>query len=172
MNKEEKNSKVYKSPKVGQPLITTISSSCVTPKLEVKFSSIFNPFYYPNSPKVPRYSVTCLVDPKKNSDFLLGIETIEKNEGVDSVIKTDCCRKDGENMQSGKVTVKFQTKDLIPIFIKDGEQAQSVIMEGEFDKGDKIEVVYDILRYTKRNTTKTEHGITFKPTAIYYYPSN
>jgi hypothetical protein len=30
--------------------------------------------------------------------------------------------------------------------------------------------VYDILRYTKKNTMTTEHALSFKPTCIYYYP--
>ena len=46
-----------------------------------------------------------------------------------------------------------------------------VELEDELARGEKILVVYDILRYTKKNTMKTEHGISFKPSCIYYFPN-
>ena len=80
---------VYKNPQPGTPLISTISSGCKTPVLDIKFSNLIRPFYYPNSPTIPRYSVTCIVDPDIHKKFLHGIQTIEKNEKVDTIIKND-----------------------------------------------------------------------------------
>ena len=80
---------VYKNPQIGQPLITVISSGCKTPILEIKFCNLLKAFYYPNSPTIPRYSVTCLVDPAGHKDFLNGVQTIEKNEKVETIIKNE-----------------------------------------------------------------------------------
>ncbi len=163
----------YKNPQVGQPLITTISSGCKTPLLEVKFCNLLKPFYYPNSPTIPRYSVTCVFCPEENKEFLKGIQTIEKNESVETIIKNETMKdEDGDHMTTGKVMVKFQSKDVIPIYIKKENTAPELIeLEDELARGEKIIVVYEILRYTKKNTMVTEHGLSFRPTCIYYHPS-
>lgn len=167
---------VYKNPEAGQPLITVISSKCQTPLLDLKFSTLVKPFYYPNSPGVARYSVTCVVDPKKDKDFLAGLQAIEKNEQVESIIKNETVKEGNEIFNTGKVLVKFQTKEQIPVYIAtqnpDGSmKAEPIELEDELARGEQIVVVYDILRYTKKNNTaKVEHGLSFKPLLIYYYP--
>lgn len=165
---------VYRNPQVGQPLITTISSGCKTPLLEVKFCNLVKAFYYPNSPTVPRYSVTCVVDPELHKEFLKGIQTIEKNEKVETIIKNETVKENNEHLTTGKVLIKFQSKDIIPVYMggeayPKSEGPQPVELEDELARGEKIVIVYDILRYTKKNTMKTEHGISFKPSCIYYY---
>jgi len=163
---------VYKNPQAGQPLITTISTGCRTPILEIKFCNILRPFYYSNSPTVPRYSVTCIVDPKEHKEFLKGIQTIESNEKVESIIKNDSVKEGNEYLQSGKVLIKFQGKDSIPVYVLDeNNKPHPITLEDELARGEKVIVIYDILRYTKKNTMKVEHGINFKPSCIYYYPS-
>lgn len=165
--------KVYKNPQPGQPLITTISSGCKTPLLEVKFCNLVNPFRYPNSPTVPRYSVTCVIDPDQHKEFLKGIQTIEKDEKVETVIKNETVKENDNVVNTGKVLLKFQSKDIIPVYMG-GEypkgEAPPVELEDELARGERIVIIYDILRYTKKNTMKTEHGISFKPSCIYYYP--
>lgn len=169
------NKPVYKNPKVGSPLISTISSGCKTPILEIKFCNLVKPFYYPNSPTIPRYSITCLVDPVKHKEFLTGIQTIEKNEKVETIIKIDSVKEEGAHLTTGKVLIKFQSKDKIPVHLvleSDRyalEGKSQIDLEDELAKGSKIQVVYDILRYTKKNTMHTEHGLSFKPTAIYFH---
>jgi hypothetical protein len=171
---------VYKNPKPGVPLISTISSGCKTPLLEIKYCNLVNPFRYPNSPTIPRYSITCVVDPKEHKEFLTGIQSIEKDEKVETILKNDYVKEDGENLTTGKIIIKFQTKDVIPVYVMNksvkGETArihepEQIELEDELARGEKVLVVYDILRYTKKNTMKTEHGISFKPSCIYYYPS-
>lgn len=167
-------SKVYKTPQAGQPLISTISTGCKTPILEVKFCNLVNPYRYPNSPTIPRYSVTCVVDPELHKEFLKGIQSIEKSENVETIIKNETVKEKDDHLTTGKVLIKFQSKDLIPVY--EGNKAlknegQTLIeLEDELAKGERILVVYDILRYTKKNTMKTEHGISFKPTCIYLLP--
>lgn len=170
---------VYKNPQPGQPLITTISSGCKTPLLDVKFCNLVKAFYYPNSPTVPRYSVTCVIDPEAHKDFLKGVQTIEKNEKVESIIKNETVKEGDSLVNTGKVLIKFQSKDIIPVYIVNktiqGDTARIhepalIDLEDELARGEKIVVVYDILRYTKKNTMKTEHGISFKPSCIYLYP--
>ncbi len=163
---------VYKNPQAGQPLITTISSACKTPMLPIKFSNVVNPYYYANSPTVPRYSITCLVDPEKNKEFLKGIQTIEKNEKVDTIIKNDFVKQNGECFTTGNVLIKFQGKDRIPVYrIDENNEPQLMTLEDELAKDENIVVVYDILRYTKKNTMKAVNGISFRPSCIYYYAS-
>lgn len=156
----------------GQPLVVTICSSCKTPKLSIKYSTLVKPFYYPNSPSIARYSITCLFDPEENKEFLKGILAIERNEKVESIIKIDTFKtKENETVKSGRYTIKFQTKDKVPVFImgKD-EKPVPIELTHEFTKADEVVVIYDILRYTKRNTIDGAHGLSFKPTTIYFYP--
>lgn len=159
---------VYKNPQVGQPLLATISSGCKTPILEVKFSTLLKPFYYPNSPTIARYSITCLIDAKSDAEFLKNLQTIEKNEGVATIIKHETKKEGSVPVYTGNFLIKFQSKDKIPCYTEDGEPVE---LEDELARGEKIMVEYDILRYTKKGTAQTEHGISFKPTSIFYYPS-
>jgi hypothetical protein len=161
----------FQGPPTGKPLISTISAECKTPVLEIKYSNIIMPFYYPNSPNIPRYSVTCYAEPVKHKNFLASIQAIEKNEGVASILKADYKKEEGELVTTGKVIVKFQTKDHIPIFIEEDGEVVPYDLKEELQRGEKISVVYDILRYTKKNSLDTEHALSFKPTAIYYYPT-
>lgn len=165
---------VYKNPVAGQPLLSTISSGCKTPIIEVKFSNLIKAFYYPNSPTIPRYSITCVIDPAEQKEFIKGIQSIERNEGVDSVIKNETVKEKGELINTGNILLKFQSKDTIPVYIMREEKdskPEEIELEDELAKGERVVVEYDILRYTKKNTMKTEHGLSFRPTAIYYYPS-
>lgn len=162
---------VYKNPQPGQPLITTISSGCRTPILEVKFCNLVNPFRYPNSPTVPRYSVTCVIDPEIHKEFLRGIQTIEKDEKVESILKNETVKENNEHLNTGKVLIKFQSKDIIPVYLPK-TPPEILELEDELARGEKIVIIYDILRYTKKNTMKTEHGLSFKPSCIYYYPKD
>src|SRR5277367_1155622 len=100
---KEKN--VYTNPQAGQPLITVISSGCKTPIVNVKFCCLVNAYYYPNSPTIPRYSITCLCDPEEHKEFLKGIETIETNEHVETILKADTTKdnKQKELQKTGKI---------------------------------------------------------------------
>lgn len=161
--------KTYTNPAVGKPLITTISANCKTPILEVKFCNLVKPFYYPNS-SIPRYSITCVFDPREEKDFLNSIKTIEKNEGVDSIIKNETQKGEEGLAWTGRVLIKFQSKDKIPVYIKkEGKESIPLDLEDELKKTERVSIIYDILRYTKKNTMQVELGISFKPTCIYYF---
>lgn len=161
----------YKAPVEGQPLMSTIVSGCKTPILNVKFSNLIKPFFYPNSPNIPRYSITCLIDPKNDEEFLKSIQTIEKTECVDSVLKNESAKEGGTPVNTGKILLKFQSKNKIPVFVIEGTaEPEEIDLQDELAKGESVYLMYDILRYTKKNSLKAEHGISFKPTAIYYIP--
>lgn len=166
--------KVYKNPamKDGNPLISSISTGCKTPILSVKYCNIRRPFYYPNSPGVPRYSVTCVLDPVENKEFISNIQKIEKQEGVDTILKVERVREGDDESETKNVLIKFQSKDIVPVYVlgEDGNPSQ-IKLEDDFARGEKISVVYDIVRYTKKGL-KLEHGLSFKVSCIYYYPSN
>ena len=162
---------VYKNPTAGTPLISTISTGCKTPILKIKFCNLLRPFYYPNSPTIPRYSVTCIIDAEEHKEFLKNIQSIEKNESVETIIKNETEKLEGEYFNTGKLLIKMQGKDKIPVYLdKGGGKKEEVELEDELAKGEDVVVFYDILRYTKKNTTKAEHGLNFKPTSIFYYP--
>lgn len=162
---------VYKKPDSDtSSYLKPISSGCKTPWVDVKFSTLVRPFYYPNSPQIPRYSITCLCDAEEHKEFLRGIQTIEKNEGAKtSVLKAESTRENGEYTKTGKYTIKFQSRDKIPVYLMQVEgEAVEMDLEDEFAAGEKIYIVYDIMRYTKKGTD--EHGLSFKANAIYFYP--
>ncbi len=168
----EPEKKVYKNPKVGTPLISTISSGCKTPMINVKFCNLLNPFYYPNSPTVPRYSITCVVSPQEHSEFIGGLQAIEANEKVESIIKIDSEKKGNERLTTGNLLIKFQSKEKIPIYVQTNSNSNPdlIELEDELARGEKVIIVYDILRYTKKYSANVEHGLSFKPTSIFYYP--
>lgn len=160
----------YKNTQGTTPLITSISSGCHTPILKVKFCNLIKAFFYPNSPTIPRYSVTCIINPEEHAEFLKGIQTIEKHEGVESILKQETEKSEGSHVATGNILIKFQTRDKIPVYqVDENNKATEVELEDELAQGENICVTYDILRYTKKNSQKTEHGITFKPSAIYLY---
>ena len=166
---------VYKNPKPGQPLISVICSAWKTPTLKVKFSNLVNPYYYKNSPKIPRYSITCTMDPAVNSDFIKTLKNIEKKEGVDTILKFDTVKEKGDYINTGLVIIKFQTKDIIPVYLGEKgkpfpEKPTQIELQDELGEGEEVVVVYDILRYTKKNTAAPEHGLSFKASCIYFYP--
>lgn len=166
---------VYKNPQPGQPLITTISTGLKTPILTVKFCNLVNPYYYNNSPMIPRHSVTCVVDPEEHKEFLKSVQTIEHNEKVDTIIKNETSKEAEGHTTTGKVLIKFQSKEKIPVYLASepydkNKEPVSIELEDELARGERIIVMYDILRYTKKNTMKTEHGISFKPSCIWYFP--
>ena len=164
--------KVYKNPSMqsGNPLINSVSTSCKTPVLPVKFCNIKRPFFYANSPAIARYSVTCVLDPEKDKEFISNIINIEKKEGVPTLLKQDP-EKDEEGVKSNKILIKFQTKDQVPVYVMgENGKPELIRLDDDLAKGEMISCVYDIVRYTKRGL-KLEHGLTFKLSCIYYYPS-
>ncbi len=163
--------KVYKKPSENNPFLSTISSGCKTPLLSIRYSTLVKAFYYPNSPRIPRYSITCVIDPLKHKEFIDGIKAIEKNESVESFFKKDYTKQGEKEIYTGDLILKFQTRDIVPVFIEENQKLQRIVLEDELDVGENVVVEYDILRYTKKNPDKTEYALSFKPTAVFYYPS-
>ena len=158
------------------PLVTTICSPCKTPKIKIRYSTLVKPFYYYSSPTIPRYSITCIFDPKENKeiiDFVKGMQSIEKNEKVDTCLKRDFWKsKEGKEVYTGLYTIKFQSRDLIPVYIFDENgKPTPVELEEELKKNAEVVVVYNILRYTKRNSLNGDHGLSLKPSCIYLHTS-
>jgi len=165
---------VYKSPEKKKSLMSVVVSGCKTPVLSVKFCNLVRPFYYPNSPTIPRYSVATVFNPENHKEFFRAIQTIEQNEGVESIIKPDSKKVGEEYEESGNLLIKFQTRNQIPVFaIKNGqkeEEAEEIELQDELARGEMIQVVYEVLRYTKKNTNPQEYGLSFKPLKIFYFP--
>ncbi len=168
---------VYQRPVSGQAVTSIIQKDYKSPKLKVKFSNIFIPFYYPNSPTVARWSVSCLVDPEIDQEFVQNISAIEEAENVQGsqTFKDDVYKdRDGQIIKSGKFLMKFQTKDKIPVIvIKAGFPEVPADMKQEISFGDYAVVVFDIVKYTKKNVPfELNKGISYQPKMIYLYPSD
>jgi hypothetical protein len=164
--------KVYKNKKTGAALLTTLINNLESPIMPVKFASLVNPYQYKNSPTVPRYSVTCILCPEKDAAFLETIHTIEKNNSIETILKNDTFKKNGEYILTGKVVIKFQSKEFIPVFWanKDGTYSPTTLQD-ELGAGENVSVIFDILKYTKKNSfDSSEYGMSFKPTKIIFYP--
>lgn len=171
--------RVYQSAAAKKLLVTTIHSGCKTPMLKVKFSTLTKPFYYPNSPHVPRYSVTCASDPQVDdqSEFIKFIQKVEKIEGVETIVKNESEKQDGQYVNTGRFLIKFQGKDKIPIMVIESPERENapeeITLEDEFSPGEHVKVEFDIVRYTKKNNaTNPEYGLNFKPVCIYFYPQS
>lgn len=174
-------SKTYRAPEGQSPLITTIVSGLKTPLLETKFSNVITPYYYPNSPRIPRYSITGVFDREKEKEFLEVIQSIERKEKVDSILKCETLKEDGKSVTTTKILVKFQGKDPIPVFqIKEGKKNENnkntkedfelLTLEDELARGEIIQVEFDVLRYTKRHTMEEiKHALSFKPVNIFLF---
>lgn len=167
--------KKYSAPKEGASLVTVISTGMTTPIVQIKYSTLVAPFYYPNSPSVPRFSVTCVFDPKLHNDFLQNLQKIEKAHKVETVIKNETEKNEGELYHTGKFLIKFQDRKKIPVYENDFEESQEGLppelleLESELQKDEQVSIVFNIMRFTKKNTAQVEHGISLVPTAIHLY---
>lgn len=166
--------KVYKNKKNGASLLSTIVNNLESPKMSVKFCSLVNPYSYKNSPSVPRYSVTCILCPEKDAAFLETIHAIEKNIGVETILKNDTVKKNGDYLLTGKIVIKFQSKNFIPVYWANSDGTFSpTTLEDELGAGEEVSVIFDILKYTKKNAfDSSEYGMSFMPTKIIFYPKD
>lgn len=165
---------VYQRPIPGQPVTSILVKDARSPKLKVKFSNVFNPFFYPNSPTVPRWSITCLVCPDKDSQFAQFIQDLEEREKIkESSLKEDVLKdRDGQIVKTGQYQIKFQTRDKIPVIVcKPGFPQIPAEIKQEIAFGDRAEVVFDVMRYTKKGVSMDMNkGISYQPKLIYLHP--
>ena len=153
------------TPQAGKSLTETIMSGFKSPPLKVKYSNNTKAFYYPNSPTIPRYSLTCTVDPREQKEFIKTIKTIETNEKcASSPLKVDTVKSEGEHIQTGLVMLKFSDKKPVPIFTDEHCSSQ---FEGELPVGTDVIVKFDITRYTQKDTGAC--GLTLKPVLVYVH---
>jgi hypothetical protein len=165
----------YEVPKVGQPVTSIIQTDARTPKLKVKFCNIITPFHYPNSPGVPRYSVTCVLDPEEHRDFIEKIIKLEKKENIigSQTLKEDVFKDEsGHMVKSGKFNMKFQTRDKIPVVVvKEGFPNTPTEIKNEIVFGDQVVIIFEVMRYTKKGlSSDMNKGISYQPKLVYLYP--
>lgn len=169
---EQKN--FYNRPVAGQPVTSVIAQNIETPLLRVKFSNIVNPFFYPNSPTVPRYSITCVLEPDSHEQFIKKLIHIEKKEGIiDSQIFKDEIFKDtsGQVFKTGNHLIKFQNRERVPVtIVQEGEESLLESLITEIPPDNKVKVVFDIIRYSKRVPYgQPSKGISYQPKMIFLY---
>lgn len=144
-----------------EKLITTILKGMKTTPLKIKYANIFKPYYYPNSPSIPRYSITLLINSEENAEDYEVINKIERSEGIeilkDEILKTGDGCETTENF-----VLKLQTKDEVEIYELENGERKRLVLNREIPT-DKLAVcTYDILRYTKRGKDEDKYGLTCK----------
>ena len=166
----------YQRPVAGKPVSQHVQKDAKSPKLRVKFANVARPFHYQSSTNVPRDSVTGVLDPDIHMDFIQKVIALESKEGItDSQTLKDEIQKApvGTVVTTGKHLMKFQTKDKIPVIIcKAGYTQTPVELQDEIRSGVEVVVVFDVLRYTKKNPKGGYgRGISYQPKMIYLYPN-
>lgn len=153
-------------------LASTVLRNYQSPVMKIKFSNLANPFFYPTTPTIPRYSVTCVIDPVKNGEFLKMLRQIEEKDNITSTIKEETSKdkQSGSTFTTGKYLIKFNGKDKIPVSFVKNDRAlppDSAIEEPKW--GTECSVIFDIVRYIKKGTT--EKGLSFQPSLVYIHES-
>lgn len=168
----------YRNDSPSKSLLTTISSGCKSPVLKIKFCNLVRPFRYPNSPNIPRYSITVAADEKADREFIDILKDIEASEQIPSIIKPETLKKGNDYVRTGKFLIKFQGKDKPPVYVmNENNELEPIELQDELAPGESVQITYDILRYTKRKRasddeeTPTEHGLSYKLISIVYFPS-
>ena len=146
-------------PKAGRALTEIIMSGMKSPTMKVKFSGNTKPFYYPNSPTIARYSITCTVDPAVEKEFVKSIKAIEVSERCPtSPLKTDANKEGQTYIQTGLIQIKFMASKPIPVF---ADEACTQPITDELDRGSELVMIFDISRYTHKESGAA--GLSFKP---------
>lgn len=132
----------------------------ISPVAAMKYSCLAKPYYYPGSP-TPRWSLTVLFDPSKPEDaaLLKIFETIAEEEKISTI----------GFMEGDLISIKFQTKDKIPLFILDKKtmEVEPVELERDVPPGFAVSVEFDINIFDNKKTN--ENGFNFCPTAITFH---
>lgn len=141
-------------------MVKCVAYSLITPIIKTKYCFLYKPFYYPGSP-IPRYSLTCLFDRDKKEDaqFLKQLEKIAVSNGVETIGYLD----------EGLVSVKFQTKERIPLFsIEPGnKKPKSFMLQHDLQEGFFVSVTFDLNIYYNKKTQKK--GFNFCPIKIIFH---
>lgn len=155
--------------KKSNPL-TIIAKDWETPWVTVANCNLLKPFYYANSPKVPRYSVIVVLDPRDKEvyDFISNIREIEKNENLKSLLR-DQREVDPETNKktlTGNKLLKISSNEPVEIF--DADFGEVIILD-ELEKGTNVKVFFDIKRWTKKGSDPVEYGMTYRIKKVIKY---
>jgi len=156
---------MYQAPVAGKALTSVVVQGLRTPILRAKFCNNQKPFYYPNSPQIPRYSITCLVDPEADAEFIKTISSIEKRENsAQTVLKADITKNDGGFVNTGLCLLKFNDKKPIVVVQRIGEELSPYSSHEDLPMGSEVMIDFDIIRYTKKGSS--EVGLSLRPSLI------
>lgn len=166
---------IYQRPVAGQAVTSIIFQNAKTPRVKVKFSNVVNPFRYPNSPTIDRWSITTIFHPDKHFEFIGQIEKLEAKEDIkdSQTLKDDVIKdREGQIVKSGNFIMKFQTRDKIPVIVmKPGFPQVPAELKQEIAFGDEVIILFDVLRYTKKGlASDANKGVSYQPKMIYLYP--
>ena len=165
MNPYQNQPNQYRKPAPPRSLTPTLISGWKTPKLKVIFSNVIKPYYYPNVPQVPRYSITLVVDPIKNMDFVDQVTKMEKNENCATQFRVEIKKdENGFSNPTGKYLMKFHTREDIPIFKLENGKPVPFELTKEIPRDSELEITFDVSRYTSKQNG--QNGLLSKATQI------
>lgn len=153
-----------------QSLTKVLLKNYSSPVLKVKYCSLAKPFFYPSSPNIPRYSVTCILDPVKDKEFLKVIREIEEKDKIDNSLKDDTQkdRETGEVSTTGRYLIKFSGKEKIPVsYVKNDKALSPDMLVEELKYGTECSVIFDVVQFTKKDTK--EKGLSFQASMVYVH---
>lgn len=147
-----------------QELVKTVAESLDTPPVQIQHGYLCRPFYYPGS-AVARYGVTCIFNPEAESvpEFLSAIEKLATENEVDTIGYID----------EGLVSIKFQTKERIEIYVVTPKSPKPELVDLKHDlpKNKFMGIVkFDLKTYYNKKEKK--NAFTFCPTKITLFLEN
>lgn len=142
----------FTKPLGKKSFLTPVKANQVSPALEVKFSSITQPYVYKG--EKGKYNITLLIDPEQEDQmkFLEMITELEKEHNCpQTIIKTDSEKGDGEYISTGKYVIKMSNKNKPYVFVmKDGVRT-AMEADAELPRGTKVRLEYDANAYVLMN---------------------
>lgn len=148
----------------AQQVIKTLKGCYQSPVLPVRFSSVKNPYKFANN-DIPRYSITLILDEKKNKHFISQLENLRTQQGAESFRSEMSFVNDkGFKIGTGKSLIKFQGKEKIPVYYKDGSELE---LTSEIPEKTLVSVEFEIRCYLNKRTD--QNAFNFKPVRIFIH---
>lgn len=145
----------------AQQVIKKLGDSYETPVLAVKYSSVKRPYKFANN-DIPRYSITLILDDKKNRSFIDKLEGLRARQGAEKFrTEISFINNRGFKLSTGKSLIKFQRKEKIPIFDTEGYELE---LTDEIPEKTRVSVTFEVKCYLNKRTN--QNAFNFSPSKI------
>jgi hypothetical protein len=147
-----------------QQVIKLLDGHYQTPVLPVKYSSVKKPYKFANN-DIPRYSITLILDEKKNKSFISKLESLRTQQGAENFRnELSYVNERGFKISSGKSLIKFQRKEKIPVYDKSGEELE---LTAEIPEKTMVSVVFEVRCYL--NKRSNQNAFNLSPSQIFIH---